>query len=112
MKKTEKKSDPDWEIFERQSRICKAFANPIRLYILHLLGKQEWSVAELQKKLGISVPNLSQHMTILKSAGVIVARREGKKVYCSLPIPEVKLACDLIHNVLKRQIKDSQTLVV
>ena len=110
-KETLKKDTPDWQVFERQSRICKAFANPIRLYILHQLGKRDWSVAELQKLLGISVPNISQHLAILKSAGVVVTRREGKRVYCSLPIPEVKQACDLIHSVLRRQIKDSNTLV-
>jgi len=111
MKKTDKKTDSDWQIFERQATICKAFANPIRLFILHELGRHDCSVAELQKGLGISVPNLSQHLAILKSAGVVVTRREGKRVYCSLPIPEVRQACDLIHNVLRRQIKESHTLV-
>ncbi len=106
-----KKGAPDWQVFERQARICKAFANPIRLYILHQLGKREWSVAELQQMLGISVPNISQHLAILKAAGVVVTRREGKRVFCSLPIPEVKQACDLIHNVLRRQIKASRSLV-
>jgi len=106
-----KREQQDWEIFERQSRICKAFANPIRLYILHQLGKQDWSVTELQQMLGISIPNISQHLAILKSAGVVVTRREGKRVFCSLPIPEVKQACNLIHNVLRRQIKDSSSLV-
>ncbi len=106
-----KEEQPDWEVFERQSRICKAFANPIRLYILHQLGKKDWSVAELQEMIGISVPNLSQHLAILKSAGVVVTRRVGKRVFCSLAIPEVKQACNLIHNVLRRQIKDSSSLV-
>jgi ArsR family transcriptional regulator len=106
-----KREQSDWEVFERQSRICKAFANPIRLYILHQLGKQDFSVAELQQMLGISVPNISQHLAILKSAGVIVTRRKGKRVFCSLPIPEVKQACNLIHNVLRRQIRDSHNLV-
>jgi ABC-type multidrug transport system ATPase subunit len=86
-------------------------ANPIRLFILHGLGQRDCSVAELQKALGISVPNLSQHLAILKSASVVVTRREGKRVYCHLPIPEVRQACNLIHNVLRRQIKESNTLV-
>ncbi len=106
-----KREQPDWEIFERQSRICKAFANPIRLFILHQLGQQDWSVAELQQMLGISVPNISQHLAILKSAGVVATRRVGKRVFCSLALPEVKQACNLIHTVLKRQIKDTSSLV-
>ena len=111
MKSADKKKSSDWQIFERQATICKAFAHPARLFILHQLGKQEYSVAELQKELGISIPNLSQHLAILKAAGVVITRREGKRVYCSLPIPEVKQACDLIHGVLRRQIRDSRSLV-
>jgi DNA-binding transcriptional ArsR family regulator len=111
MKNADKKGTVEWQIFERQANMCKAFANPIRLYILYQLGKHEWSVTELQQMLGISVPNLSQHLAILRSAGVIITRREGKRVFCSLPIPEVKQTCDLIHNVLRRQIKESRTLI-
>ncbi len=110
--KTSNKADVlDWQIFERQSMICKAFANPIRICILHNLGKRDWSVAELRKLLGISVPNLSQHLAVLKAAGIVTTRREGKRVFCSLPIPEVKQACDLIHSVLRRQVQESRTLV-
>jgi DNA-binding transcriptional ArsR family regulator len=111
VKKTGKKADADWQIFERQATICKSFAHPIRIFIIHQLGKRDYSVAELQKALGISVPNLSQHLAVLKSAGVVTTRREGKRVFCSLPILEVKQACDLVHNVLRRQIKQSNTLV-
>jgi DNA-binding transcriptional ArsR family regulator len=110
-KEKAKKEQPDWEIFARQARICKAFANPIRLFILHQLGQQDLSVAELQQILGISVPNISQYLAILKAAGVVVTHREGKRVFCPLPIPEVKQACNLIHNVLRRQIKDINSLV-
>jgi ArsR family transcriptional regulator len=107
----EKRANSDWLVFERQSAICKAFANPIRLFILHELGKHDCAVSDLQKMLDISVPNLSQHLAILKSAGVVVTRRQGKRVFCSIPIVEVKQACELIHNVLRRQIKDSSSLV-
>lgn len=111
MKKQDIKTTQEWQVFERQSRICKAFANPIRIFILHKLGERDWAVSDLQKMLGISVPNMSQHLSVLKAAGVVVTRREGKRVICSLPIPEIKQACDLIHNVLKRQIKESKSLV-
>ena len=99
------------EIFERQARICKAFAHPGRLQILDLLGQGELGVAELQQALGISKTSISQHMTVLKSVGVVSTRREGKQVYCSLAMPEVKQACQLIHRVLQAQIAASQDLV-
>ncbi len=93
------------EIFERQAVICKAFAHPTRLHLLDLLGKGECSVGKVQDELGITKANLSQHLAILKSAGVVVTRRSGKQVYAALAIPEVKQACHLIHQVLRTQIR-------
>jgi ArsR family transcriptional regulator, virulence genes transcriptional regulator len=98
------------EIFEMQAMICKSFANPIRLEILDLLGKREWVVGDMQKELGISKANMSQHISVLKGAGVVAIRREGKQFYCSLTIPEVKQACQLIHNVLRAQVRKGRSL--
>jgi ArsR family transcriptional regulator len=101
----------DTEIYERQARICKAFAHPGRLRILDLLGHGERRVAELQEALGVSKTSISQHMALLKSVGVLSTRREGKQVYCSLAMPEVTQACQLIRKVLQAQIAASHRLV-
>ena len=92
--------------------ICKAFANSTRLHILDLLGKREWTAAEIQKELGISKANLSQHAMVLKSAGVVVRRREGRRVFFSLAMPEVKQACQLIQHVLRVQIRNGRKLEI
>ena len=76
-----------------------------RLHLLDLLGKGERGVGRLQDELGVSKANLSQHIAILKSAGVVVTRRSGKQVYAALAIPEVKQACHLIHKVLRTQLR-------
>ncbi len=99
------------EIFERQARICKAFAHPARLQILDLLGQGELASSELQEALGVSKTNISQHLAILKSAGVLATRRNGKQVYCYLTIPEVKQACQLIRKVLEAHIAESHRLI-
>ena len=80
----------DDQIFEMQVRICKSFANTTRLRMLDLLAKQELTVSDLQSALGITTPNVSQHLAILKGAGVVATRRDGKQIYCSLALPEVK----------------------
>ena len=111
MKKVRKYSDLENEILERQVRICKGFAHSTRLHMLGLLGKRDWTAADIQKELGISKANLSQHVAVLRSAGVIVRRREGKQVYFSLSMPEVKKACQLIQQVLRAQVRNGQRLV-
>ncbi len=103
-------NDIEKEIFERQAGICKAFAHPTRLHLLDLLGKGERGVGPLQDELGIAKANISQHLAILKSAGVVVTRRNGKQVYASLAIPEVKQACHLIRKVLRTQIRKQHRL--
>lgn len=112
MKKQSRHSAVEDEILERQVLICKAFANSTRLHILDLLGRREWSAADIQKKLGISKANLSQHVMVLKSAGVVVRRRKGKHVYFSLAMPEVKQACQLIQGVLRAQIRNGRRLAI
>ncbi len=101
----------DTEIFERQARICKAFAHPGRLQILDLLGQGERGISELQEALGMSKTSMSQHLAILKSVGVVATRRKGKQIYCSLAMPEIKQACQLIRKVLQNQIAASHRLI-
>jgi len=110
MAKVKKRQKLENEILERQVTICKAFANSTRLRMLDLLGQRDWSSAELQDELGVSKANLSQHVLILKSAGVILRRRQGREVFFSLAMPEVKRACQLIQHVLRVQIRNGQKL--
>jgi len=89
-------------LYERQAQVCKAFANPTRLHILDLLGRSGKSVSELQGALRVSKANLSQHLGILRNVGTVVTRRKGKQVYCALAFPEIKQACGLMREVLRR----------
>lgn len=99
-------------VYERQAQICKAFANPVRLKIIDQVSRGESSVAELQDKLRISKANLSQHIAVLRAVGVIGTRREGKQLYYSLAIPEVKQACQLVRKVLHAQLEGEKKLLM
>ena len=105
---TKRKSDGEWKIYERQAAICKAFANPTRLHLIEMLARGERWASELQQGLGISKANLSQHLAILRSAGLVATRREGKQLQCGIAIPEVKQATSAFRNVLKAQGKESR----
>lgn len=107
-----KRAGDDDRVYELQARICKSFANATRLKMLDLLAHGELSVSGLQEDLGITAANVSQHLAILKAAGVVATRREGKQTFCSLAMPEVKGACQLIRDVLRAQIRNGQSLDV
>ena len=105
---TKKKSNGEVEVYERQAVICKAFANPTRLHLIEMLTRGERWASELQQGLGISKANLSQHLAILRSAGVVSTRREGKQLHCGIAMPEVKQATTVLRNMLKAQGKESR----
>lgn len=91
------------EIYERQAEICAALASPVRLMILDLLAEKEATATDLLEVLKIPKSNLSQHLKVLKSAGILRVRSEGLYQYLSLGIPEVKQACALVKKVLASQ---------
>jgi len=49
---------------------------------------------------------------VLKAAGVVATRRDGKQIHCALALPKVKDACQLIRNVLRAQLRNNRRLVV
>jgi DNA-binding transcriptional ArsR family regulator len=97
-------------ICEMQVRICKALANTTRLRILDLLGKKSFTVSGLQHELRIPLANVSVQLATLRAAGVVVTEKKGRQVYCSLALPEVRQACHFIRQVLKAQVRNSQSL--
>jgi DNA-binding transcriptional ArsR family regulator len=103
-----RKNRADKESYERQANLCKAFANPTRLELIGMLEVSDCWAAELQQGLDISKANLSQHLSILKAAGVVNTRREGKQLFCRLAMPEIKKATALFRGILKTQMRESR----
>ncbi len=87
--------------YQHQATIFKALANPTRLHLIELLRKKDRWASELQVGLGISKANLSQHLSILRAAGVVMTQREGKQLYCGIALPEVKVATTTLRNMTK-----------
>jgi ubiquinone/menaquinone biosynthesis C-methylase UbiE/DNA-binding transcriptional ArsR family regulator len=62
----------------------KILSDPTRLRLLALLMKEELSVAELQEVLGMAQSRISSQLALLRQAGFVADRREGKKAFYSL----------------------------
>jgi DNA-binding transcriptional ArsR family regulator len=68
-----------------------AFANPTRLRILERLAQNgEVNVNDLAAHLRMSQPRISWHLRMLRLGGVIRTRREGRQVYCSLDVENIR----------------------
>jgi ArsR family transcriptional regulator len=66
------------------SRLFKALGDETRLRIVALLSHGELCVCHVQEALGLSQPSASRHLGVLRAAGVVEDRREGKWVHYRL----------------------------
>lgn len=84
--------------------MCKTISNPRRQAILDTLRDGELTVSQLVEKTGINQANLSQHLSILRSKGVVVNRRSGNNIYYSIADLKIIKAYDLMSEVLRDSI--------
>lgn len=101
----------NFEVFKLQAELCKSLSDPKRLRIIHELRVGQKSVSELAEVLGLKQSNTSQHLAVLRKAGVVVARRESSTVYYSLVNPKIGEACDLVRGVIIDHFQRNRTLV-
>lgn len=64
-----------------ENKIFQALADPSRRAIFESLTRSESAVKDLTARFAISQPAVSQHLAILKDAGLVISRREGRCVY-------------------------------
>lgn len=102
---------PNRLIYEMQADICGALAHPVRLEILDLLSEGEQNSGQLLENLKIPKANLSQHLSVLKEAGLIRSRREGLYHYFAVAIPQIKDACSLVKKVLHEKLTGQEKMV-
>jgi ArsR family transcriptional regulator len=70
---------------EEQARsLLKALADPLRLRVIEALGDGERCVCDLTADLGLAQSKLSFHLKVLKEAGLLADRQEGRWVYYRL----------------------------
>ena len=65
---------------ERYAAVGRALADPKRLCVLESLAIGELSVSDLSTRVGCQVPNMSQHLAVLRRAGLVTSRRDGNTI--------------------------------
>jgi ArsR family transcriptional regulator len=87
-----------------QAEVLKTLASPRRLQIVHLLADGPSDVGRLAEELGISQPNASQHLAVMRAAGIVESERVGRGVVYRLVDPDVVQACAIMRGVLLRRL--------
>ena len=99
------------EVYKLHAEMCKVFSNPTRLEILNLLRDKEVSVTELINMSKLSQANISQHLSIMKSRGIVDSERKGKNICYRISNPKIIKAFDIIKEVLVERLKKNGRFV-
>ena len=86
---------------ERFAAVGRALADPKRLCVLESLAIGELSVSDLSTRVGCQVPNMSQHLAVLRRAGLVTSRRDGNTILYRLADDRVLEAYRLIQDIAR-----------
>jgi ArsR family transcriptional regulator len=75
---------PKQHVFASLAEIAQALGHAHRLELLEHLGQGERSVEHLAQRAGLTLANASRHLQLLRRAGLVVGRRDGKRIYYRL----------------------------
>ncbi|MHC4460207.1 MAG: ArsR/SmtB family transcription factor [Planctomycetota bacterium] len=98
-------------LFQKQAEIAKAIAHPLRIAIIDFLKDGEQCVCDIAEHIGSERSNVSRHLSVMVSAGVLEYRKEGLKVIYRLKTPCILDFFSCIAGVLKQQAKDNERLL-
>jgi rhodanese-related sulfurtransferase len=96
--------NPKRTVFAGFAEIAKALGNSHRLEIVELAAQGERSVEALAGQAKLSIANASQHLQLLRRAGLLASRRDGKRVLYRLSDPLVLELTAVLGRVAERNL--------
>lgn len=97
-------TDADLERYRLHAELCKVLTDPKRLVLLDALRSGEGSVGELAATIGSTLANTSQHLAVMRAAGLVEGHRDGTTVRYRLAEPAIIAACDIVHGIVERRL--------
>ena len=88
--------DPEW--FEHQAEMMRVMANPKRLMILEVLSEGKRSVTEIADAVGMTLPNTSQHLRVMRAQQIVRAERDGQIVRYAPTSPVFHRCCRIVRD--------------
>ena len=79
----------------------KALAHPTRMFIVDELSRGERCVCELTAMIGVEMPTVSRHLSLLKRAGLVDDEKRGLKIFYRLRVPCCLSFLDCVDSVLQ-----------
>jgi rhodanese-related sulfurtransferase/predicted transcriptional regulator len=98
-------------LFDEFARMAKALSSGRRAEIVDLLANGERSVESIATEIESSVANASQHLQILRRAGLVSTRRQGTSIFYRIASPEVVALWRSLQNVANERVAEVDRLV-
>src|SRR5262245_5780536 len=103
---------PSPQLQTLKAEFFRALAHPIRIRLLEVLvTTAACSVQDLQRKLGIDQPIVSQQLARLRASGIVIATRSGAVTLYAVTDPLLKDLLSIAKQILNRQLVDVQGLL-
>jgi DNA-binding transcriptional ArsR family regulator len=87
-------------LYQAKAEFFKTLGHPARIRVLELLSERERSVGEMLPEVGVEATNLSQHLAVLRRAGLATFRKEGSTVVYTLTSPQVAELLTVARRIL------------
>ena len=97
-------------LFDEFARAAKALASGRRIELLDVLANGERTVEALATEVGLSVANTSQHLQILRQAGLVAGRRQGTSIFYRLAGPQVFQLWQALRTLAASQLAEVERL--
>jgi rhodanese-related sulfurtransferase/predicted transcriptional regulator len=97
-------------LFDEFARAAKALASGRRIELLDVLANGERTVEALAGEVGLSVANTSQHLQVLRQAGLVTSRRDGTSIHYRLAAPEVFQLWQALRTLAASQLAEVERL--
>lgn len=97
--------------YNAQAKVHKALAHPTRLFIVEELSRRERCVGELTEMIGVEMPTVSRHLSVLRSAGIVEDDKRGAQIFYRLKTPCVMNFFRCVTEVRQAAIKREAALL-
>lgn len=99
------------EISQLEADFCFALSDPTRILLLYALNETPRNVTELTLEIGITQPNASRHLKILRERGLVHTVRQGTTITYHLTDNRLIQALDLLRAVMRERLAHRVSII-
>jgi DNA-binding transcriptional ArsR family regulator len=94
-----------------KAEVFRVLAHPTRIHIVECLRDRELSVSAILERIAVEPANLSQHLAVLRSKGLVSTRKEGNQVFYSLRDPLLIGVLDTMRRYFQAHLEEALAML-